>query len=376
MLTKNFGFDSISRLGFGAMRLPVNEDNTINYNEASKLFDYAIKNGVNYFDTAFGYHNGKSAEFVGSCLSKYDRKSYFLANKMPPWEVNNPEDLERIFSKQLCDLKTDYIDFYLLHSLTDDNWKRFFEHGAYDFAWEKKRQGKVCHVGFSFHGSPHTLKELLEFGASRNGWDFIQIQFNYLDYFSANAKTEYDMITSYGIPIMVMEPVRGGKLANLPKSAQDILKSTAPDMTPAEWALRWVMDFDNVTVVLSGMSNRQQVEQNINTFCSHKPLTSVQKNALYEAANQIRRIKTIPCTSCGYCTESCPCDIKIPYIFERYNKYLEDKDLKGLKKDFEENCSEGHRSSDCISCNTCVEKCPQKISVPDVLALMPVIKKD
>lgn len=367
---------SLPRLGFGAMRLPVNEDESINYEKAAELFDYAIKNGVNYFDTAFGYHNGKSAEFVGKCLSNYERSSYFLANKMPPWGVKEKEDLDKIFEKQLSDLRTDYIDFYLLHALGDDNYQKMIDLGAYDFCLEKKKKGIIRHMGFSFHGSLKALEALISYGKSRNGWDFIQIQFNYLDYFSGNAKAEYDMITAAGIPVIVMEPVRGGKLADLPVRAREVLEKAAPDVTPAEVALRWVAEFDNVVTVLSGMSNEDQVKENIKTFSECKPLDEVLKTAVYDAANEIRRIKTIPCTACNYCTEVCPVGIKIPYIFDRYNKYLDNKDMGAFKKDYEENCPEGTRASDCLACGACVEKCPQKISIPDILPLMPVIKKE
>lgn len=367
---------SLPRLGFGAMRLPVNEDESINYEKAEALFDYALKSGVNYFDTAFGYHNGKSAEFVGNCLSKYERSSYFLANKMPPWCVKEPADLEKIFEKQLCDLKTDFIDFYLLHALSDDNYQKMIDLGAYDFCIEKKKNGIIRYMGFSFHGSLKALDSLIAYGKSRNGWDFIQIQFNYLDYFSGNAKAEYDMITAAGIPVIVMEPVRGGKLAGLPSRAKDILANADPGITPAELALRWVAGFDNVVTILSGMSNEEQVKENIETLSLCKPLDEKLKNAAYDVANEIRRIKTIPCTACNYCTEVCPAGIKIPYIFDRYNKYLDNKDMAAFKNDCEENCPEGTRASDCLVCGACVEKCPQKIEIPDILSLMPITKKD
>ena len=378
MQRKNLGTDKLSlpRLGFGAMRLPINEDESINYEKAAELFDYALSHGVNYFDTAFGYHNGKSAEFVGECLSKYDRSSYYIANKMPPWNVKEAADLDRIFKKQLEDLKTDYIDFYLLHALNDDNYKKMLELGAYDFCLEKKKSGIIRKMGFSFHGSLDALAKLIEYGESREGWDFIQIQFNYLDYYSANAKAEYEMITSHNIPVIVMEPVRGGKLADLPRRAKEVLEAADPDIKPAEWALRWVAEFDNVVTILSGMSNEEQVKENIETLSLCKPLNETQKSAIYDAANEIRRIKTIPCTACGYCTEVCPTGIRIPYIFDRYNKYLDDKSMAEFKKDYEENCAEGQRGSDCISCGACVEKCPQNIAIPDILSLMPVIKKE
>ena len=372
MQTKQFRDTSVMlpRLGFGAMRLPMNEDESINYEKASALFDYALKNGVNYFDTAFGYHNGKSAEFVGKCLSKYDRKSYFLANKMPAWNLKEKGDLERIFAKQLSDLQTDYIDFYLLHSMTPDTFKTFKAMGAYEFCKKKKEEGVIKYLGFSFHGTPELLKELLDYAE----WDFVQIQFNYLDYFSANAKLEYDMITSKGIPVIVMEPVRGGKLADIPQRARAELDKTDKSMTNAEWALRFVKSFDNVVTVLSGMSNDAQVKENIEIFATEKPFDKTHIDTLYKAANEMRRIETIPCTACNYCTEVCPTGIKIPQIFAMYNKYLEDKNMAKFKEDYAASCISGQRAADCIACEVCVEKCPQSIAIPDILKLMPKVE--
>ncbi len=374
MQRKKFADTSISLpcLGFGAMRLPINEDQSINYEKAAELFDYAMAHGVNYFDTAFGYHNGKSAEFVGECLSKYDRASYFLANKMPPWDVKAPEDFERIFQKQLSDLRTDYIDFYLLHSITDDNFERFLSLGAYDFCVEKKNCGAIRKLGFSFHGSPKTLEKMLDYGA----WDFVQIQFNYLDYFAADAKVFYDMITDRGIPVFVMEPVRGGKLAEIPPRAKAELDKLNPALSPAAWALRWVMGFENVSIVLSGMSNADQVTENIALFSEATPLSDAENAAIYRAANEIRRIESIPCTACGYCTEVCPVGIKIPTVFDEYNKYLQTKDMTAFRENYAAACAEGQRAVDCIKCGACAAKCPQGIEIPDVLSLMPKLKTE
>lgn len=374
MQRKNFADAAFSlpRLGFGAMRLPINDDQSINYEKAAALFDYAMEHGVNYFDTAFGYHNGKSAEFVGECLSKYERSSYFLANKMPPWDVKTHDDFERIFAKQLSDLRTDYIDFYLLHSITDDNFERFLSLGAYDFCKEKQAQGAIRKLGFSFHGSAKTLEKMLNYAE----WDFVQIQFNYLDYFAADAKTFYDMITAKGIPVFVMEPVRGGKLATLPPRAKTELDKANSTLSPAAWALRWTMGFDNVAIVLSGMSNDEQVRENIELFSEAKPLDEAENAAVYRAVNEIRRIESIPCTACGYCTEVCPVGIKIPAVFGEYNKYLETRDINAFRANYAAVCEEGKRAADCIKCGACAAKCPQGIEIPDILALMPKIKAD
>lgn len=372
MQRKFFADTSISlpRLGFGAMRLPINDDQSINYEKAAALFDYAIAHGVNYFDTAFGYHNGKSAEFVGECLSKYERSSYFLANKMPPWDVKTHDDFERIFSKQLSDLKTDYIDFYLLHSITDDNFERFLNLGAYDFCKKKQQLGAVRKLGFSFHGSAKTLEKMLDYAE----WDFVQIQFNYLDYFAADAKKFYDMISAKGIPVFVMEPVRGGKLATLPPRAKAELDKANPALSPAAWALRWTMGFDNVAIVLSGMSDADQVRENIELFSEANPLDAAENAAVYRAANEIRRIEAIPCTGCRYCTEVCPVGINIPVVFDEYNVYLQTGDMNAFREKYAAACEEGHRAVDCIKCGACAAKCPQNIEIPDILALMPKIK--
>lgn len=362
---------SLPRLGFGAMRLPLDQKGNIDYQKASELIDYAMQHGVNYFDTAFGYHDGKSAEFLGKSLSKYNRCDYIIANKMSAWFIKTKEDMDRIFCQQLKDLKTDYIDMYLLHSLTTDNWEVFKKLDSYNYFAQKKKQGIIKHLGFSFHGTPELLREVLD----NYEWDFAQIQFNYLDYFSANSKIEYQMLTEKGIPVIVMEPVRGGKLANLPDKAKAELDKADPQISPACWALNFVRSFDNVTTVLSGMSNMDQVKENIELFSYDVTLGETEMTALYRAANQIRRIETIPCTECRYCTDGCPAEIKIPDIFRLYNKYLENKDMGAFMQEYKELCPEKNRADNCLACGVCMEKCPQNIPIPDILAQMPKIKQ-
>ena len=246
----------LSRLGLGTMRLPVKgiikrEANPIiDYKEAQKLVDFAIENGINYFDTAYMYHAGKSEKFIGTALSKYPRESYYLVDKLPIWMFKKCADMEKIFSNQLKRTGTAYFDNYLLHSLDKNNFEKCEKFGAYDFLVEKQKQGLIKNIGFSFHGTIDDLKQIV----SAHHWDFAQIQLNYLDWKNQDAKTQYEILTEAGIPVIVMEPVRGGKLADIPKDAEKLFKNINSDASAASWAIKFVANLPNVVTILSGMN--------------------------------------------------------------------------------------------------------------------------
>lgn len=269
----------VSRLGLGTMRLPCKtplkrEANPlIDYTKGQQLVDMAYQNGVNYFDTAYMYHQGKSEKFIGTALKKYPRYTYFFADKLPIWLCKSPKDMQKIFDKQLERTGIDCFDFYLLHSLDKENFEKCEQYKAYDFVKEKQAQGLVKNIGFSFHGTVDDLKEII----SSHDWDFAQIQMNYLDWENQDAKTQYELLTQAGIPIIVMEPVRGGKLANdVPKKAVEQMKNQSPQSSIATWAIKFVASYKNVITILSGMNSTEQMQDNLNTLTDFQPMNDIE----------------------------------------------------------------------------------------------------
>lgn len=363
---RNFKNEQISLLGFGTMRLPCKtplkrEANPmIDYAQGQKLVDYAFENGINYFDTAFMYHAGKSEKFIGMALKKYPRDSYYLADKLPIWMCPTKKDMERVFKKQLSRTGQDYFDFYLLHSLNKDNYDKCEKFEAYDFLMKKKMEGKIKNIGFSFHGTIEDLERIV----SDHKWDFAQIQFNYLDYKNQNSKMQYEILTEAGIPVIVMEPVRGGKLADVTTDIEEMFKKAKPDATPASWAMSFVASFDNVLTILSGMNSIEQLSNNIETFTDFKPLNDREMHICANAAAMINRSDIIPCTGCDYCA-GCPKDIKISSIFAVYNDLKTGEyDKETAQKNYEEL---DNGASSCIRCQKCADHCPQALKIPELL---------
>lgn len=375
MITRTYNRtgESLSHLGFGGMRFPLKEDESIDRERAGEMLVRAYNNGVNYFDTAYGYHKGESAKFFGDFLCEehakdMPRESFKIANKLPLWAVNVKEDVDKVFNYQLECVKTDYFDFYLLHAMNGELWQKAKDFNAYEYCLEKKKNGIIKNFGFSYHGTVADLEKMLDEGE----WDFVQLQFNYLDYFTGNAKAEYDAVTKKGIPVIVMEPVRGGSLANLSPEAMQVL-SEVTDSSPAEFAFRFCSSFENVLVILSGMSNMEQTEQNLKTFENIKPLSEAEMNGAMKVAAAIKNGKYIPCTSCRYCVEDCPMEIAIPETFAKYNTYL--FGLKVKKSDSDEELENPpipdeikEEANKCIACGACVSRCPQGIKIPDIFA--------
>lgn len=358
--------EKISLLGLGNMRLPkLREDaEDIDIARAQEIVDYAYAHGVNYYDTAYMYHGGKSEKFIGQALKKYDRSSFFLATKMPIWMAETPEKMRQIFENQLKNLQTDYVDFYLFHSLTKANFDKCIEFGLYEYLNEKKEQGIIRNLGFSFHDTPDELERICD----TYSWDFAQIQLNYLDWEMQDAKRQYKILEDREIPCIIMEPVRGGKLVNTCDAANAIFTQANPKVSVASWAIRYAASLPNVLTVLSGMSNMEQVEDNVKTLTDFSPLTQAEHEVVQRAVYEYKKKDTVPCTGCRYCMD-CTSGVDIPKAFELYNKFVMDNDVETYKKEYfmlEDSAHENH----CISCGLCAQHCPQGIAIPEKLEMI------
>lgn len=362
------GSAKLSMLGMGAMRLPVvgGDQGNIDYEKAKAIIDRAYQGGVNYYDTAYIYHNGKSEEFLGKALAEYPRESYYVADK---FNLQAEPDYKKQFPEQLSRLNMEYIDFYLIHGIQDAWMDQFLECGALRYFDELKKQGRIRNLGFSFHASPNSLRKLLKIYP----WDFVQIQLNYLDWYYGDAKELYEILEEAEIPIMIMEPVRGGKLANLTPEAEAILKEADPEASIASWALRFVMSRPQVQVVLSGMSNLEQMEDNLHIFSETACLTEEEEALVKKAADEFRSKVGVGCTACRYCTPNCPIGLDIPKILSLYNDVkLANEEWRAT---FADAMPEGKRPEDCIGCGACTGHCPQSLDVPAVMKEMAEIRK-
>lgn len=359
--TKFKGIDkNPSLLGFGCMRLPLLESGKpdIDVPFATKMIDYAIEHGVNYFDTAYPYHQGMSETFIGEALKKYPRESFYLADKMPSWLIKSAEDAKRIFFEQLEKCQVEYFDYYLCHALSRDSFKAYLIPGVMDFLYLMKKEGRIRHLGFSFHDTPDILDQIIH----TYEWDFVQLQLNYLDWDFQDAKKQYEIVRDYGVPVIVMEPVRGGTLATLSPSAQAVFQSANPDASLASWAIRYAASKESVMVVLSGMSNEVHTEDNIKTMTNFKEISTKEQEQIDEALKAYLDSKTIPCTACQYCMP-CPEGVEIPNIFKIYNHYAIGKNKHKLINDYLA-LGEYSLASACIACGKCMDHCPQKIEIP------------
>lgn len=358
--------EKVSLLGLGCMRLPKVDPtkDAIDIAAANAEIDAAYQNGITYFDTAWPYHGGQSETVIGAALKKYPRESFFLADKMPAWALETLEDREKVFSKQLEKCQVDYFDFYLMHAVQPSNWDKYEEFKVYEFLNQKKQEGKIKRLGFSFHGDIPLLKKVL----AAHEWDFVQIQLNYLDWTMQDAKTQYELISQAGLQCIIMEPVRGGALADLCPSANEMLKSAAPERSIASWAIRYAASLPNVLCVLSGMSNMEQLQDNISTMSPFCALSDEEHTLLQSALQEYRKASTIPCTACRYCMP-CPAGVEIPQMFKLYNdKYAFSKSKNSLKSAYDA-FGEGV-AAQCVSCGACLEKCPQSIEIPQKMAMI------
>ncbi len=348
--------EKVSLLGFGAMRFPTTDDGKIDREESIKMLDLAYQNGVNYFDTAYMYHDGESQSFLGEAMKKYPRDSFFITNKMPVWMADTKEDVARIFEDQLAKCQVEHFDFYLLHAVSDRWLKRAEEFGVIEYLQQEKKAGRIKKLGFSFHDVPSVLETVCQ----KYQWDFSQLQLNYLDWEFQQAKDQYEILEKHNIPCIVMEPVRGGVLANLPTDAAAVLNACNPNVSQASFAMRYCASLPNVFTVLSGMTTMEQVADNLKTFDDFKPLTDDEKVAIDKALAIYKQTNLVPCTDCKYCID-CPVSINIPEVFKLYNVYR----IGQSDTDFANNIkSAGHTPADCIDCGACSAKCPQHIDIP------------
>ncbi len=351
-----------SLLGFGCMRFPTTAEGKIDEPEAERMLDAAIASGVNYIDTAYPYHNGESELVVGRALKKYDRSSFFLATKLPLWAVESVEDAERIFQEQLSKLQTDYIDFYLLHAVNKEKWERMKELGVVEYCAKLKEEGKIRYYGFSFHDDYEVFEEILNY----RDWDFCQIQYNYMDTQEQAGDKGYALTEKKGVPLVIMEPVKGGSLANFSEDINDRFHKLDPEASVASFALRWVGSHPNVKVILSGMSTMGQVEDNLKTFTDFKPLTQAEEAEIQDIVKELRSRVQNGCTGCRYCMP-CPAGVNIPGNFRVWNNYHMYRTYDHVKRAWEVDLKDEEKAKNCIKCGKCETLCPQKLSIRDNL---------
>lgn len=351
-----------SLLGFGCMRFPVTKEGKIDEPLAQKMLDTAIAAGVNYIDTAYPYHNGESEPFVGRALKKYDRKSFYLATKLPVWLVHSVEDADRIFEEQLERLQTDYVDFYLLHALNKSSWETAVKNGVVEYCEKLKAEGRIKYLGFSFHDSYEVFEEILY----ARDWDFCQIQLNYMDAEEQAGLEGYRLAEKAGVPLVIMEPVKGGSLAVFADDITGRFRALDANASTASYALRWVGSLPGVKVVLSGMSDMEQVEDNLNTFGSFKPISDAEKQTIEEVVDILNSRIQNGCTGCRYCMP-CPAGVNIPANFKAWNTYHMYQNYNVVKWQWETEIGEKGQAKNCIKCGKCEIHCPQKLSVRDDL---------
>ena len=358
----------LSALGMGAMRLPVmdGDDAKIDEKAAAEMIAYAMEKGINYYDTAWGYHNGNSEIVMGKILNQYPRESYYLATKFPGYDLSNMDKVEEIFEKQLEKCKVTYFDFYLFYNVCEMNINAYLDekYGIFEYLMKQKENGRIRHLGFSAHGSYEVMKRFLE--AYGEHMEFCQIQLNYLDWSFQDAKAKVELLKEYHIPVWVMEPLRGGKLAKLSQEDTSKLKALRPDEDTPAWAFRFLQTIPEVTMVLSGMSNFEQLKDNINTFEEDKPLDEKEMEALLSIADGMLNGR-VPCTACHYCVSHCPQGLDIPNLLELYNEhvftgggFIAPMALMAVPE-------EKHPSA-CIGCRSCEAVCPQQIKISEIMA--------
>ena len=356
----------ISRLGFGGMRLPTTADGKIDRETARKMLLAAWESGVNYYDTAYRYHEGESQEFMGEVLAELPRDQLFFANKLPIWLVKNPADTDKYLNEQLAASQTDYFDFYLVHAMDAARFETMKKHGVYETLCKRRQEGKIRLLGFSYHGDWETFQRMME----EYEWDFVQIQINYIDDIMSQSRDYYDLLCQKGVPCIVMEPVRGGFLANLPQAALDELAvSGAGAYSPAQWALRWCMARDNMRVILSGMSTMEQVDENTALFSDPlaEQLSGEEAAMMERVRDKVLAVKTIPCTACGYCMD-CPSGVDIPAVFDVYNRYKLFGGEFEAWRSYSDLTRRDAAAGQCVRCGVCLPMCPQGLDIPERLA--------
>ena len=369
MIYRDFQDLKLSALGLGAMRLPVidGDDAKVDEETAERMVDYAMENGVNYYDTAWGYHAGNSELVLGKALKKYPRENYYLADKFPGYDLANMDKVEEIFEEQLKKCGVEYFDFYLFHNVCEMNIDAYLDpkFGIYDYLIKQKQNGRIRHLGFSAHGDLDVMKRFLD--AYGKDMEFCQIQLNYVDWTFQNAKAKVELIREYNLPVWVMEPLRGGRLASLTDADAAKLKELRPDEKIPAWAFRFLQTLPSVKVILSGMSNMDQLKDNIATFAEDKPLSEKEMEGLLSVAGDMINVKALPCTACHYCTSHCPQGLDIPELIKLYNEhcftdggFIAPMALMAFPKD--------KLPSACIGCRSCEAVCPQQIKISEAMS--------
>ena len=375
MIYKDFKGLKLSALGLGCMRLPLkkervnlNTDEEIDEELSAEMVACAMEQGVNYYDTAWGYHCGNSELVIGKILKEYPRNSFYLASKFPGYDLNNMPKVQEIFEKQLEKCQVEYFDFYLVHNVCEMNIDAYLDpqYGIYDYLMEQKKNGRIKHLGFSTHGSIDTMKRFYE--AYGEGMEFCQIELNYFDWKFQDAEGKTKLIESWGIPVWVMEPVRGGQLAAVSEEAEAAFKAARPESGVVEWAFRFLQSLPQVCVTLSGMSDMEQLKQNIATYAEDKPLNEEEMKVVLGVADEMISKTTVPCTACHYCVSHCPMGLDIPTLLSLYNEamaagsgdFISHMGLAAIAAD--------KQPSSCIACGSCAAVCPQQIQIPDELA--------
>ena len=358
-----------SLLGYGCMRFPTLPDGGIDEARAEALLNTAREAGVNYFDTAYPYHGGKSEPFVGRVIAKWPRESFYLADKFPGHQIAPSYDVKGVFEKQLKKCGVEYFDFYLLHNVYENSIAVYEDErwNILPYLLEQKKNGRIRHLGFSTHAGVPALEAFLEKHA--NEMEFCQIELNYLDWTLQQAKEKCELLNRYGIPIWVMEPVRGGYLATIDSERAKPFLELEPQRSIASWAIRWVESLPQVAVVLSGMSDLQQLEDNVATMTHFEPMNEQELAVIDRVVEEIRKVNEIPCTGCRYCMD-CPMGVDIPEIFSIYSQYKIFGKEKAFVQDYEEVVEHGNGAEHCVRCMACTTKCPQMIAIPDKLEMI------
>ena len=368
MIYREFQDLKLSALGMGAMRLPVvnGDDASIDEAAAFAMVDEAMAKGVNYYDTAWGYHSGNSELVMGRALARYPREKFYLATKFPGYDLSNMPKVKEIFEKQLEKCQVEYFDFYLFHNVCEMNIDAYLDpqYGIYDYLLEQRKNGRIRHLGFSAHGDYDVMKRFLD--AYGKDMEFCQIQLNYLDWEFQDAKKKVELLNEWNIPVWVMEPLRGGKLASLSAEDEGKLKALRPEETIPAWAFRYLQTIPSVKVVLSGMSNMKQMQENIRTFEEDKPLNDEELKAIYSIADGMVKKIVLPCTACHYCTSHCPQGLDIPGLLALYNEhcftqggFIAPMALQAVPAD--------KQPSACIGCRSCEAVCPQGIKISEAM---------
>ncbi len=367
----DFNGMKLSALGFGAMRLPVidGEDSRVDEPATLEMVQYAYDHGVNYFDTAWGYHGGQSERVMGRALARFPRESFYLADKFPGYDVSNFGKHEEIFEEQLERCGVEYFDFYLIHNVCELNIEQYLDdakYGAVSYFVEQVKSGRIKHLGFSVHGNFETFMRFLE--AYGDVMEFCQIQLNYMDWEFQNARGKVEELRKRGMAIMVMEPLRGGILVSVDEDYLVPLRALRPDANMIEWAFAFVRNVEGVGTILSGMSNMEQLRENIALFEREDELSAEERDALLALGSKLASAKGVPCTACHYCVSHCPQDLDIPRLLELYNEHLSRPDFAFIAPMALGAMPADKHPSACIGCGACSAVCPQQIDIPEALA--------